>query len=91
MEIIKRYKNRKLYVPRNRSWIAFADVWKGVLRGDSFKVVDFRTKNDLTAEVLTRMIFENAIKCHHYASVSTLNEIIRQGGLAPFLLSKGLE
>ena len=50
MLIIKKYKNRKLYVD-NYGYISLKDISELVKKGDSFKVVDYKDI-DVTNKVL---------------------------------------
>jgi polyhydroxyalkanoate synthesis repressor PhaR len=57
--IIKRYKNRRLYDSEEKKTIKLEDLAK-LVKGDvDFKVVDSRTKKDVTLSVLTKVLSES--------------------------------
>lgn len=78
--IIKRYQNRKLYDTLNSTYVTLEDIGSIVRRGDDVKVVDNRSKQDLTTVTLTQIIFEEEKKNKNSLPLSTLKRIIRGGG-----------
>lgn len=78
--IIKRYQNRKLYDTQNSTYVTLEDIGSIIRRGDDVKVVDNKTKEDLTSVTLTQIIFEEEKKNKNSLPLSALKKIIRGGG-----------
>jgi polyhydroxyalkanoate synthesis repressor PhaR len=57
--IIKRYKNRRLYDTQEKKTIKLEDLAKLVKADVDFKVVDSRTKRDVTLSVLSKVLSES--------------------------------
>ena len=60
MVVLKRYPNRRLYDTRRSSYITLDDVAAYIRRGESLKVVDSNSGDDLTRRVLTQVVLEQA-------------------------------
>lgn len=56
--VIKRYGNRRLYNTETKSYVNYEDLSKIVRDGNDIKVVDSKTKEDVTKAVLIQMILE---------------------------------
>lgn len=78
--IIKRYQNRKLYDTLNSTYVTLEDIGNIVRRGDDVKVVDNKSKEDLTSVTLTQIIFEEEKKRKSSLPLNALKKIIRGGG-----------
>lgn len=78
-KVIKRYANRKLYDTKQSRYITHDDIAKMIRANEELKVVDNRTKNDITAGTLTQIIFSAEQKAAQYPSLFTLREIIQNG------------
>lgn len=78
--IIKRYQNRKLYDTQNSSYVTLEDIGNMVRRGDEVRVIDNKTKEDLTSVTLTQIIFEEGKKKKTVLPLNALKNIIREGG-----------
>lgn len=78
--IIKRYQNRKLYDTQNSTYVTLEDIGAIIRRGDDVKVVDNKTKEDLTSVTLTQIIFEEEKKNKNSLPLGALKKIIRGGG-----------
>ncbi len=78
--IIKRYQNRKLYDTHNSTYVTLEDIGIIIRRGDDVKVVDNKTKEDLTTVTLTQIIFEEEKKHKNSLPLNALKKIIRGGG-----------
>jgi polyhydroxyalkanoate synthesis repressor PhaR len=57
--IIKRYKNRRLYDPEEKRTIKLEDLVELVKKDVDFKVIDSRTKKDVTLSVLIKVLSES--------------------------------
>ncbi|ADN76336.1 polyhydroxyalkonate synthesis repressor, PhaR [Ferrimonas balearica DSM 9799] len=78
MKLIKRYPNRRLYDTELKRYITLADVRDYIKGYQSFEVVDSKTGDPLTRQVLLQVLTEMESEGH--ASVLTdkfLEEIIR--------------
>ena len=62
MPLIKRYSNRKLYDTAAKRYVSLRDVAQMIGDGDEVQVIDFDSGNDMTALVLSQIIFEQE-KC----------------------------
>ena len=78
-KIIKRYTNRKLYDTVESRYVTLDEIAQMVKAGAEVKIVDNRTKEDLTSVTLTQIIFEEEKKTARI-SLRTLRELIRHGG-----------
>lgn len=56
--VIKRYGNRRLYNTETKSYVNYKDLTKIVREGFDIKVIDSKTKEDVTKPVLIQMILE---------------------------------
>lgn len=78
-KIIKRYTNRKLYDTVESRYVTLDEIASMIRAGAEVKVVDNRTREDLTSITLAQIIFEQEKKSSQ-TSLSTLLGLIRQGG-----------
>ncbi len=58
--IISKYSNRRLYDNFDSKYISLRDIEKLVTNGIAFKVIDIKTKEDVTYPVLVHVIVNNA-------------------------------
>jgi polyhydroxyalkanoate synthesis repressor PhaR len=79
VKIIKRYQNRKLYDTHESSYVTLDEIAKMIKGGEDLKVIDNKTKNDITAATLTQLLYESERKLKTQPSVELLKEIIRHG------------
>ena len=56
--IIKKYANRRLYNTRSSSYITLEDLSRMTREGVDFQVLDAKTGNDITHQILTQIIME---------------------------------
>ena len=78
-KIIKRYQNRKLYDTHESSYVTLDEISKMIKAGEDLRVIDNKTKNDITASTLTQLLYESEKKAKTQPSVELLKEIIRHG------------
>ena len=78
-KIIKRYQNRKLYDTHESSYVTLDENAKMIKSGEDLRVIDNKTKNDITAATLTQLLYESERKAKTQPSVELLKEIIRHG------------
>jgi polyhydroxyalkanoate synthesis repressor PhaR len=79
MRLVKRYENRKLYDTTAKSYISMDDITAAIRSGDTVKVIDNTTGDDITAKVLTQIILEEGKNNGSPISEATLHELIRWG------------
>jgi polyhydroxyalkanoate synthesis repressor PhaR len=79
VKIIKRYQNRKLYDTHESSYVTLDEIAKMIKNGEDLRVIDNKTKNDITAATLTQLLFETERKSKTQPPVGLLKEIIRSG------------
>lgn len=74
--IIKKYANRRLYDTSSSSYITLDDLYNMVKKNIDFVVMDAKTEEDLTRQVLTQIIFEQESKGYNLLPVKFLRTII---------------
>ncbi len=74
--IIRKYPNRRLYNTQISSYIALNDLFQMVKQGVDFIVVDSKTEEDITRNILTQIIFEQETKGYNLLPLSFLRQII---------------
>src|SRR5215204_5757220 len=77
--IIKRYANRKLYDTQHSRYVTLEQISEMIRNGDDVKIVDNRTKEDLTSVTLAQIVFEEEKK-KSQMPLDVLREIIRRPG-----------
>lgn len=78
-KIIKRYTNRKLYDTVESRYVTLDEIAEMVKQGSEVKIIDNRTKEDLTSVTLAQIVFEEEKK-KNQMPLSVLREIIRHPG-----------
>ncbi|MGA9522949.1 MAG: polyhydroxyalkanoate synthesis regulator DNA-binding domain-containing protein [Myxococcaceae bacterium] len=78
-KVIKRYTNRKLYDTVESRYVTLDEIAEMVKQGVEVRIVDNRTKEDLTSVTLAQIIFEEEKKKNRMP-LSVLREIIRHPG-----------
>ncbi len=76
--VIKRYTNRKLYDTVESRYVTLDEIAQMIKGGAEVKIVDNRSKEDLTSVTLAQIIFEEEKKKSHMP-LGVLREIIRHG------------
>ena len=76
--IIKRYANRKLYDTVESRYVTLEEIAEMVKAGTEVRILDNRTKEDLTSVTLAQIIFEEEKKTSKM-SLRTLKDLIRHG------------
>lgn len=75
--LIKKYPNRRLYDTERSSYITFEDVRELVLRHIPVKVVDAKTQEDLTNNILLQIVMELEQKGAPVFTTAMLEQMIR--------------
>ena len=74
--IIKKYANRRLYNTETSSYITLDHLAAMTREGRDFKVVDAKTEEDITHNVLTQIIMEEEQRGQTMLPVSFLRQLI---------------
>lgn len=82
LKIIKRYHNRKLYDTSDSCYVTLEEISDMIKQGEEVEVVDNTTKEDLTAQTLAQIIFEEQKKKTHVLPLGTFRHIIQGGSEA---------
>jgi polyhydroxyalkanoate synthesis repressor PhaR len=80
VRLIKKYPNRRLYDTQTSSYITLADVKQLVLDQEEFKVVDAKSSEDLTRQILMQIILEEEQEGQPMFTPPVLSQIIRSYG-----------
>ncbi len=78
--IIKKYANRRLYNTETSSYITLEHLATMTREGRDFKVVDAKTDDDITHNVLTQIIMEEESRGQTMLPVSFLRQLISMYG-----------
>lgn len=80
MLLIKRYPNRKLYDTEAKRYITLEGISELIRSGREIQVLDHTTDEDLTAVILTQIIFEQEKKSSGFLPRSVLKGLVQAGG-----------
>ncbi len=75
--VIKKYPNRRLYDTQISSYITIEDVRQLIVDGELFEVIDARSGEDLTRQVMLQIITEHEQDGEPMLSTQLLSQIIR--------------
>jgi polyhydroxyalkanoate synthesis repressor PhaR len=89
-KVIKRYTNRKLYDTEDSRYVTLDEIAQMIKGGGEVKIIDNRTKEDLTSVTLAQIIFEEEKKTSKM-SLDTLRDLIRHGGEVAHRLVEGTQ
>ncbi len=94
--IIKKYANRRLYNTRSSSYITLDHLAKMTREGTDYKVLDAKTGNDITHQILTQIILDEEANGEQMLPVNFLRDLIRMYGnsmqsLIPHYLEASME
>lgn len=78
-KVIKRYTNRKLYDTVESRYVTLEEIAEMIKAGAEVRIVDNRSKEDLTSVTLAQIIFEEEKKTSKMP-LAMLRDIIRTGG-----------
>ncbi len=82
LRLIKKYPNRRLYDTQTSTYITLADVKQLVLEQAEFQVVDAKSGDDLTRQILLQIILEEEQEGQPMFTPPVLAQIIRSYGNA---------
>ncbi len=77
--IIKRYANRKLYDTQHSRYVTLEQISDMIRAGDDVKIIDNKSKEDLTSVTLAQIIFEEEKK-RSFMPLNAMRNIIQSGG-----------
>ena len=90
--IIKKYPNRRLYDTQISRYITLTDIKDLVMSYAEFKVIDAKTKEDLTRSTLMQIIAEEETNGNPLMSSDVLQEFVRlYGDSMQAMMSRFLE
>lgn len=94
--IIKKYANRRLYNTRSSSYITLDHLAKMTREGIDYKVLDAKSGNDITHQILTQIILDEEANGEQMLPVNFLRDLIRMYGnsmqsLVPHYLEASME
>jgi polyhydroxyalkanoate synthesis repressor PhaR len=77
IRVIKKYPNRRLYDTERSSYITFEDVKELILRHVPLKVIDAKTQEDLTNNILLQIVMDLEQKGAPVFTTTILEQMIR--------------
>jgi polyhydroxyalkanoate synthesis repressor PhaR len=80
VRVIKRYANRKLYDTQHSRYVTLDQISVMIREGDDVKIIDNKSKEDLTSITLAQIIFEEEKKQKSFLPLQTMRNIIQTGG-----------
>ena len=80
VRIIKRYANRKLYDTQASRYVTLEDIAQLIKDGEDLRVIDNKTKEDLTSVTFTQIVFEEEKRQKRVVPLATLRAVIQSGG-----------
>lgn len=79
VKLVKRYANRKLYDTQRSCYVTLEEIAQMIRHGEDVRIVDNKTKEDLTSVTLAQIIFESEKKLSRMP-LSLLRGLIQSGG-----------
>lgn len=79
-KVIKRYTNRKLYDTEESRYVTLDEIAQMIKGGAEVKIIDNRTKEDLTSVTLAQIIFEEEKKQRSFLPLHAMRHLIQSGG-----------
>lgn len=77
--ILKKYSNRRLYNTETSKYVTLDEVGEMIKSGRQVEIVDAKTKETVTAFVLTQIVLEEARKHNILLPIPVLHQIIQYG------------
>lgn len=77
VRIIKRYQNRKLYDTFQSCYVTLEEISQIIREGNEIKVIDNKTKNDITYNTQIMLLFDQERKSTIPGDVELLKRVIR--------------
>ena len=79
IRIIKKYQNRKLYDTQDSCYVTLDGIAKMIREGEEIVVIDNNSKEDVTALILTQVLYEQEKTNQSVLPVSILKHIVKSG------------
>ncbi len=89
--VLRKYQNRRIYDPEKSAYITLEQVCEIIKQGRQVSVIDDRTKEDVTAFILSQIIVEEAKNKNILLPVSFLHLVIQHGNVLAEFFEKYLE
>jgi len=77
--LLKKYANRRLYDTEQSKYVTLSEVAERIRSGVQVEVVDAKTKEDVTAFILTQIVLEEAKRKNVLLPVPLLHLLIQYG------------
>ena len=77
--VIKRYANRKLYDTRESRYVTLQDVASYVRDGQDVRIIDNKSKEDLTRVTLAQIIYEEEKAGDDRRTLTSLRSFVQEG------------
>ena len=77
VRIIKRYQNRKLYDTFQSCYVTLEEIAQIIREGNEIKVIDNKTKNDITYMTQIQLLFDQERKSTKAGDSNLLKRVIR--------------
>ncbi|MFH1728065.1 MAG: polyhydroxyalkanoate synthesis regulator DNA-binding domain-containing protein [Pseudomonadota bacterium] len=77
--IIKKYQNRKLYDTKDSKYVTLDDIAIMIKKGEEILVIDNQTKGDVTAIILTQILYDQEKFKKSILPLTMLKNIIQSG------------
>ena len=78
--LLKKYANRRIYDTEKSTYVTLDQVAEIIRNGREVEIIDAKTKENVTAFILTQIIMEEAKKRNALLPVGLLHLIIQYGG-----------
>jgi polyhydroxyalkanoate synthesis repressor PhaR len=78
--VYKKYGNRRLYDTEKSKYVTLDDIAQVIRQGRQVQILDAKTKEDVTAFILTQIVLEASRKKNFLLPVPLLHIIIQFGG-----------
>jgi polyhydroxyalkanoate synthesis repressor PhaR len=79
IRVIKKYQNRKLYDTQDSCYVTLDGIAKMIRDNEDILVIDNNTKADVTALILTQVLYEQEKTNQSVLPVSILKNIVKSG------------
>ncbi len=77
--LLKKYTNRRLYNTENSEYVTLQEVAALIREGADVEVIDAKSKEDVTALILTQIVLEEAKQNNCLLPIPLLHTIIKYG------------
>lgn len=77
--VFKKYANRRIYDTHSSSYVTLEELAAVIRKGQEVRVIDAKTRADVTAFILTQIVMEQAKRNNALLPVPVLHLIIQYG------------